>query len=64
MYYVKVFGNPSDDNFGPFLLNLLKEVTSLERSLLTFPMSDRPRQEKNVPCARKGQILSCTKKAL
>jgi hypothetical protein len=22
MYYVKVLGNPSDDNFGPFLLNL------------------------------------------
>ena len=22
MYYVKVIGNPFDDNFGPFLLNL------------------------------------------
>ena len=22
MYYVKVLGNPFDDNFGPFLLNL------------------------------------------
>jgi len=22
MYYVKVLGNPFDDNFGPFLLNI------------------------------------------
>jgi hypothetical protein len=22
MYYMKVLGNPFDDNFGPFLLNL------------------------------------------
>ena len=24
IYYVKVLGNPFDDNFGPFLLNLFK----------------------------------------
>ena len=44
MYYMKVFGNPSDNNFGPILLNLFGEVTSLERSLLTFPTSNRLRQ--------------------
>jgi hypothetical protein len=27
MYYVKVLGNPCNDNFGPFLLNLSWEVT-------------------------------------
>ena len=27
MYYVSVLGNPSDDNFGPFLLNLFWEIT-------------------------------------
>jgi hypothetical protein len=44
MYYMKVLGNPFDDNFGPFLLNLYEEVTSLERSLFTFLMSDSLRQ--------------------
>jgi hypothetical protein len=24
MYYMKVLGNPFDDNFGPFLMNLLR----------------------------------------
>jgi hypothetical protein len=43
-WFVKVLGNPFDDNFGPFLLSLFQEITFLERSLLTFPMSDRLRQ--------------------
>jgi hypothetical protein len=38
IYYVKVLGNPFDDNFGPFLLNLSWEVT------FDIPMSDRLRR--------------------
>ena len=41
---MKVLGNPFDENFGSFLLNLFKEVTSLKRSLWAFPMSDYLRQ--------------------
>jgi hypothetical protein len=51
MYYVKVLGNPFDDNFGPFLLNLSWEVTfdiphewPPKTGLTVFPLSRKDKK--------------------